>query len=310
MMLPERVQVLDSHTGGEPTRLVIGLETALLGQSMAERRLYLREHFTQLGAPIVNEPRGNDIIVGAWLCPAVDPSCFAGVVFFNNVGVLLMCGHATIGLVATLAWQGLLAPGTHRLETPVGIVEVTLHNDLQTVSFENVPSERYQADVPLRVADATAIPTASITGDIAYGGNWFYLVENHGLDLDLTHVDKLMSATLQIKAALREQGITGRDGAEIDHVELVGPSETADAKNFVLCPGNAYDRSPCGTGTSAKVACLAEAGKLRPGEVFHQESITGSRFEATYRRGENGEIIPRLTGSAEVVAETTLLFGG
>ncbi|PHQ36607.1 proline racemase family protein [Rhodopirellula bahusiensis] len=308
MMLPARVRVLDSHTGGEPTRMVIGLEDVLVGDTMAARRMYLREHFATLGAPIVNEPRGNDIIVGAWMCQPVDPSCFAGVVFFNNVGVLQMCGHATIGAVATLAWQGRLPPGVHRLETPVGIIEVQLHDNGETVSFENVVSERYQSGVRVEVPGSALLKNGFVTGDIAYGGNWFYLVDDHGLDLELSNVDQLMEATLTIKAALREQGIMGRDGAEIDHVEMVGPSQHADAKNFVLCPGNAYDRSPCGTGTCAKVACLAAAGKLEAGETFRQESITGSCFEATYRIDDAGAVLPRLTGSAEVIAETTLLF--
>lgn len=307
-MLPARVRVLDSHTGGEPTRMVIGLEDALLGNTMADRRLYLRQHFPTLGEPIVNEPRGNDIIVGAWMCRPINPSCVAGAVFFNNVGVLQMCGHATIGVIATLAWQGGLPPGIHRLETPVGIIEVELHSDGKTVSFENVLSERYRSKVRVDVPGSTSLANGFVTGDIAYGGNWFYLVDDHGLDLELSNVAHLMAATLRIKAALKKQGITGRDGSEIDHVELVGPSENADAKNFVLCPGNAYDRSPCGTGTSAKVACLAAAGKLSAGQTFRQESITGSCFDATYRIDESGAVIPRLTGSAEIIAETTLLF--
>ncbi|WDQ15792.1 proline racemase family protein [Rhodopirellula sp. P2] len=308
MMLPARVRVLDSHTGGEPTRMVIGLEDTLVGPTMADRRLHLRQKFATLGAPIVNEPRGNDIIVGAWICQPIDPSCFAGVVFFNNVGVLQMCGHATIGVVATLAWQGKLTPGIHRMETPVGIIEVELHADGKTVSFENVPSKCYQAAARVEVPGSTSLANRFVTGDIAYGGNWFYLVDDHGLDLELSNVDQLMAATLSIKAALRDQGVTGEDGAEIDHVELVGPSDHADAKNFVLCPGNAYDRSPCGTGTSAKVACLAAAGKLEVGQTFRQESITGSCFDASYRSDESGNVIARLTGSAAVIAETTLLF--
>ncbi|MFG0264635.1 MAG: proline racemase family protein [Rhodopirellula sp. JB055] len=307
-MLPSRVKALDSHTGGEPTRMVIDLDGTLVGPTMADRRLHLRQEFATLGAPIVNEPRGNEIIVGAWICQPVDPNCFAGVVFFNNVGVLQMCGHATIGVVATFAWQGKLTPGIHRMETPVGIIEVELHPDGKTVSFENVASRRYQAAVRVEVPGSTSLANGFVTGDIAYGGNWFYLVDDHGLDLELSDVDELMSAALAIKASLREHGITGEDGAEIDHVELVGPSDRADAKNFVLCPGNAYDRSPCGTGTSAKVACLAAAGKLKAGETFRQESITGSCFEASYRVDESGAVIPKLTGSAEVIAETTLLF--
>lgn len=307
-MLPARVRVLDSHTGGEPTRMVIGLEDALVGDTMADRRTYLRDNFRNLGAAIVNEPRGNDIIVGAWMCRPVNPSCFAGVVFFNNIGVLQMCGHATIGVIATLAWQSELPPGHHRLETPVGIIEVELHSDGKTVSFENVASERYQSAVRVEVPYSPSPSKSFVTGDIAYGGNWFYLVEDHGLDLELSNVSQLMATTMSIKAALKEHGITGADGAEIDHVELIGPSEHADAKNFVLCPGNAYDRSPCGTGTCAKVASLAAAGKLEAGQTFRQESITGSCFDASYRINQSGAVIPKLTGSAEVIAETILLF--
>ncbi len=124
-----------------------------------------------------------------------------------------------------------------------------------------------------------------IYGDIAWGGNWFFLAETPGLDIQLSNLTTLSHLAKTIRRGLVQQGITGLDGAEIDHIELVGealPQDNADARNFVLCPGGEYDRSPCGTGTSAKVACLAQRGLLAPGQLWRQASVIGSCFEATY----------------------------
>jgi 4-hydroxyproline epimerase len=298
-----RIQVIDSHTGGEPTRLVVAGGPDLGRGSMAERRALLRERHDWLRSAVVNEPRGSDVIVGALLCQPAEPSCAAGVIFFNNVGYIGMCGHGTIGVAVTLAQLGRIRPGMHRLETPVGVVAFE-YGGGHTVTIENVPSYRLAKDVTVPVDGV-----GPVTGDVAWGGNWFFLIGEHGQELELHNVERLTDFTWRVRRALVPNGITGADGQEIDHIELFGPPRdpTAHSRNFVLCPGGAYDRSPCGTGTSAKLACLVADGKLREGEVWRQESIVGSIFEGT-ARVEDGKVIPRITGSAFVTAEATLLL--
>ena len=301
-MSVHRIGVIDSHTGGEPTRVVVSGGPDLGAGDMAARRDIFRTRFDAFRSAVVNEPRGNDAMVGALLCEPSDPSCAAGVIFFNNVGYLNMCGHGTIGLLVTLAHMGRIDAGTHRIETPVGVVSATL-NSPNDVTVRNVPSYRLAKGVR---AEVEGIGT--VVGDVAWGGNWFFLVEDHGLDLSLSNLEHLTEYTWKIRQALPRLGITGANGQEIDHIELNGPPATsgADGRNFVLCPGKAYDRSPCGTGTSAKVACLIADGKLREGEVWRQESVIGTMFEA---RGtvDSGKVIPEVRGTAFINAEVTLL---
>jgi len=265
----KRVQVIDSHTGGEPTRVVVSGGPELGGGSVTERLKAFCEEHDRFRSAVVNEPRGSDVMVGALLCEPADSSCAAGVLFFNNVGPLQMCGHGTIGLVVTLAHLGRLQPGEHRIETCVGVVTATLHAD-GSVSVANVPSYRKAKGVTVDVPGI-----GKITGDVAWGGNWFFLVEQHGQTLDRANVEKLTDFTWRIRQSVNAQGYP-----EVDHVELFGPPQTkgAHSRNFVLCPGKAYDRSPCGTGTSAKLTCLADDGKLLEGEAWVQESILGSKF--------------------------------
>ncbi|KQU82861.1 hydroxyproline-2-epimerase [Variovorax sp. Root318D1] len=298
----QRIQIIDSHTGGEPTRLVIGGFPDLGGGSMAERRALLSERHDKWRAATVLEPRGSDVIVGALLCEPVSKDAAAGVIFFNNAGYIGMCGHGTIGLVASLAHIGRIGVGEHRIETPVGTVTTTLHAD-GSVSVRNVPAYRHLHQV------AVDLPGhGTVRGDVAWGGNWFFLVSEHGQRVASDNLDALTGYTTALRKALAAQGITGADGAEIDHIELFANDiEGADSRNFVLCPGNAYDRSPCGTGTSAKIACLAADGKLAPGEVWTQASVIGSRFEASYAL-EDGKVIPTLRGRAYISAEATLLI--
>ena len=297
-----RIGVIDSHTGGEPTRVVVSGGPDLGLGDMAARRDVFRERFDTFRSAVVNEPRGNDAMVGALLCEPSDPSCAVGVIFFNNVAYLNMCGHGTIGLLVTLAHMGKIDAGTHRIETPVGIIAATL-NGPNDVTLRNVPSYRLAKGVRV---DVEGIGT--VVGDVAWGGNWFFLVEDHGLDLSLANLEHLTEYTWKIRQALPRLGITGTDGQEIDHIELNGPSShsEADGKNFVLCPGKAYDRSPCGTGTSAKVASLIADGKLREGQVWRQESLIGTLFEASGTVVE-GKVIPEIRGTAYVNAEATLL---
>lgn len=295
----KRIQVIDSHTGGEPTRVVTAGGPDLGGGTMAERLAVLRERHDDFRATVVNEPRGSDVLVGALLCEPSDASCAAGVIFFNNVGYLGMCGHGTIGLMATLAYLGRVQPGRHRVETPVGVVEVSWLGGNE-VSVVNVPSYRQQAGVTVEVPGV-----GRVTGDVAWGGNWFYLVKSLEEELTLGRVEVLTELSWKIRQAINAAGFP-----EVDHVELFGPAQAGgDSRNFVLCPGRAYDRSPCGTGTSGKLACLAADGVLAEGEPWVQESIIGSQFRGTYRWQDRsrGIIEPSISGTAFVTAATTLL---
>jgi 4-hydroxyproline epimerase len=293
------VRVIDSHTGGEPTRLVLDGGPALGTGPLAERRDRFRSDFDAYRSAIVNEPRGSDPLVGALLVSPHRTDCDFGVIFFNNVGFLGMCGHGTIGLVASLQFAGRLAPGSVRIDTPVGAVQARLHEDGE-VSVENVPSHRAAGAVSLPMADGT-----TVTGDIAWGGNWFYLMTRHEQRLDLENLEALTDFTRRVRIALNAAGYS-----QVDHVELFGPAvaPSARSRNFVLCPGNAYDRSPCGTGLSAKLACLAAEGSLGEQEAWVQESIIGSTFEGRYRWSDRakGEIVPTIRGRAYVTAEASL----
>jgi len=298
----QRVRVIDSHTGGEPTRLVVSGGPDLGNGSLSDRLERFRQQHDAFRSAVVNEPRGSDVMVGGLLCDPVDRSCAAGVIFFNNVGYLGMCGHGTIGLVATLAHMKRIVPGEHKIETPVGVVSAVLHENGE-VTVNNVPSYRTATNVAIKVPGY-----GDVHGDVAWGGNWFFLVRDHDLPLELKNVDELTAFTWAIRIALRDSGITG-GGKEIDHVELFAPSNVAgvNSKNFVLCPGKAYDRSPCGTGTSAKLACLYADGKIKEGETWKQESIVGSIFEGTVTV-RDGKVYPSIRGSAFVNAEAELVL--
>ena len=295
-----RVRVIDSHTGGEPTRIVVeGAPDLGPGSVAAQARVFADAH-DRFRRAIVNEPRGSDVLVGALLVKPADPSCIAGVIFYNNVGVLGMCGHGAIGLIATFAHLGRIGPGEHRIETSVGIVTTTLHDD-GTVSVENVPSWRQAKDATIDVPGI-----GPITGDVAWGGNWFFLIAQHGQTLALPRVAQLTDFAALVRRAVNAQGFP-----DIDHIELFGPPAAGgDSRNFVLCPGGAYDRSPCGTGTSAKLACLAADGTLAEGAPWVQESILGSTFRGSFRWDDRaaGSIIPTITGTAHITAEATLLL--
>lgn len=296
------VHVVDSHTAGEPTRVVLDGFPDLGGGPLAERRDRLAREHDRWRAALACEPRGSDTVVGALLVPPFERGCCAGVIFFNNVGCLGMCGHGTIGLVRTLAHLGRIAPGEHRIDTPVGVVGVTLHADMR-VTIDNVVSWRHARDVAVEVPGY-----GSVHGDIAWGGNWFFLVEASPVPVDFMHVVALTAYTVAIRRALEAHGITGAGGAMIDHVEVnVATGRPQEGRNFVLCPGLAYDRSPCGTGTSAKLACLAADGELAPNALWRQTGILGSAFDATYAPAERG-ITPRITGRAWITAEATLVI--
>ena len=298
-----RIKVIDSHTGGEPTRVVISGGPDLGDGALSDRVERFRNEYDAFRCALVHEPRGSDAFVGALLCTPVDDSCVTGVIFFNSVSYLGMCGHGTIGVVATLAYLKRIGVGSHRIETPVGVVVAHL-DDQGKVEVANVPSYRLATNVTIEVPGF-----GPVTGDVAWGGNWFFLVKEHSEELELENLDRLMEFTLAVRESLARAGITGSDGHEIDHVELFAPSKLAgvNSKNFVLCPGKTYDRSPCGTGTSAKLACLVADGKLSEGQVWRQESIVGSVFEGSVKVIDN-VVHPRIKGSAFITAESDLIL--
>jgi 4-hydroxyproline epimerase len=323
-----RISFLDSHTGGEPTRLITSLPFDLGTGSVADKLSALKTHHDDLRRTVLNEPRGSDVLVGAYLVPPADPTCQFGVIYFNNVGYLGMCGHGTIGLIASLAYLGKVQPGVIRVETPVGVVEATLHdmslrggrqpdeaisetargllpegrNNIypNKVSVRNIPSYRHLTHIPVTVDGKT------IHGDVAWGGNWFFLVHDHGLDVNMQNLEALTDFSWRVREQLTANKITGANGAEIDHIELFTSTPDADSKSFVLCPGKAYDRSPCGTGTSAKLACLYADGKLQVGQTWKQQSVVGSIFEGSVQL-DGDKIIPTITGEAWVMSEGTIL---
>ncbi|MFI4860711.1 MAG: 4-hydroxyproline epimerase [Phycisphaerales bacterium JB063] len=300
----QTLRVIDSHTAGEPTRVVIDGAPDLGLGTMAQRLAVLRDEHDWVRRVCCTEPRGSDTVVGALLCEPVSSDAAAGVIFFNNVGYLSMCGHGTMGLAATLAYLGRITPGVHTVETPVGDVEVTLHDDRHGATVRNVASYRAAAGVPVDVPGL-----GRVHGDLAWGGNWFFLVSDHGQRVEPGNIEELTRVAWAIRRAIHTAGITGEDGGEVDHIELLGPPSSpsvADSRSFVLCPGGAYDRSPCGTGTSAKVACLAADGRLATGEVWRQQSIIGSVFEASYELSGD-RVIPSITGRAYVNAEAALI---
>jgi 4-hydroxyproline epimerase len=336
MELPDRIVVVDSHTEGEPTRVVVAGWCEVAGATMAERRDELRRHHDALRRALVCEPRGHEAMVGALLTPPVEPGSAAGVVFFDNAGYLGMCGHGTIGVVRTLeflgrldGWSAAESPGaaaagaaatrTIRLDTPAGTVKAEIGggqaaDDLDgwdrnegAVTVVNVPAHCHAVDVTVEVPWL-----GRVTGDVAYGGNWFFLTgigQLGGVQLARDQVGALTAATRRIRDSLAAAGVTGEGGAEIDHVEVFGPPSGpwADSRNFVLCPGGAYDRSPCGTGTSAKLATLYARGELAPGKRWRQESITGGLFTAWLGR-DGDALVPHLRGRAFITGQATLLF--
>ena len=297
------MRVVDSHTEGEPTRVIVSGGPELGDGPLSNRLRLLSDRYDEIRQSVIYEPRGSEALVGALLCPSYDPSCTTGVIFFNNVGYLGMCGHGAMGVVVTLAWLGLLPSNSVQLETPSGIVKATLKDD-DEVTIENVNSYRYSQNIEIEV-DGFGL----VQGDVAWGGNWFFITESCPIPLRIQHQSELLKFAVKVKETLAREKITGADHAEVDHIELIGSPQNseANARNFVLCPGNAFDRSPCGTGTSAKLACLAKDGSLEPGAVWVQESIIGSRFIAYYEMGIESQIIPKITGHAYVCADSKLI---
>ena len=301
--MASRVRVLDSHTEGEPTRVVLEGGPDLGEGSLADRLEVFRARHDGFRSGVCCEPRGSEVVVGALLCKPLNPKCVTGVIFFNDVGYLGMCGHGTIGVVRSLAHLGRIQPGVHCIETPVGEVPVELMPD-GSVSVSNVLSYRYRKSVPVDVPGI-----GRLAGDIAWAGNWFFLIGDHPFELKMSRRAELLAATHAIRGALADAGITGKDGALIDHVELFGKPENPEnsSRNFVLCPGASFDRSPCGTGTSAKMACLYADGKLSEGQMWRQEGFLGTHFVGSIR-AQGEAVLPTIRGRAWITGESELQF--
>jgi 4-hydroxyproline epimerase len=304
MELSPHLQVIDSHTAGEPTRVVVSGGPDLGNGTLPERLNRLRTEFDGFRSGVVCEPRGSEVVVGALLLEPIAPDSSAAVIYFNDVGYLGMCGHGTIGLVITLAHLGKIGPGRHKIETPVGDVSTYLHDD-GSVTVNNVPSFRHRAAVQVDVSGY-----GLFTGDIAWGGNWFFLVGEHPYELTLANRNQLIAVTTAIRSAMQEQGIGGANGELIDHIEFFSPPMNPEnsSRNFVLCPGASFDRSPCGTGTSAKMACLHAEGKLVPGQAWRQEGILGTVFEGSIETRADGTVSPSIRGKAWITGESKLFF--
>ena len=300
-----KMRAIDSHTGGQPTRVILDGGPELGSGPLSERLRRLSRDFDCFRKRTILEPKCADSMVGALLCEPEDKSCSAGVIFFNSAGYLGMCGHGLIGLMVTLVHLGRLSRGAHLVETPVGIVKTEVLGDNQ-IRFQNVDSFRIHKNLSLD------LPAKGVVkGDVAWGGNNFFLADCAPCSIEPVNIEQLTEFAWSIRRALNDRGIVGFDGGEIDHIELFQPgvAPAVNSRSFVLCPGGAYDRSPCGTGTSAKLACLAADGKLKPGEIWVQESVVGSQFTANYAPGDqDGHIKPNITGSAYVFAESNIIF--
>ncbi len=298
------MHVIDSHTGGEPTRVILDGGPDLGQGPLSDRAHRLAKDHTAFYRSVLLEPRGQPAMVGALLVEPVDPECATGVIYFDADTVLGMCGHGTIGLAVTLAHLGRIGIGTHRIETPAGVVDVTL-SDPNTVTVTNIESHRVH-----RAVSVTVEGLGTVTGDVAYGGNWFFIVDPSPIPVGPGSIRRLTDAAMAIREATEANGIGGEEGQPIDHVifQDASPKEHVHSRNFVLCPDDTYDRSPCGTGSSARLACLAAEGRLSPGQEIVQESVIGSSYRLSYRPGANGGVVPSITGQAWVTAESRLFF--
>lgn len=316
------IQAIDSHTAGEPTRVVTGGLPAIRGATMADKRAGLQRAHDHLRRALVLEPRGHDAIVLAYLLSPCRAGADLGVVFANDAGYLGMCGHGAIGVATVAVATGMVAaqePVTELvLDTPAGAVACRVAVDggrPTSVTITNVPSFLFRQRVVVPVHGF-----GKVAADVAYGGNWFAFVEADqlGLMVEKNHLPVLMQAATAIREALVREGVRGRhpdrdDDEIIDHVKLFAPLDgpTPGARALTLCPGAAYDRSPCGTGTSAKLAVLHAKGELATGEWFRSQSVLGTEFRArvvsTTDVGGNPAVVPEIEGSAWITGFATFV---
>ncbi len=298
------MHVIDSHTGGQPTRVILDGGPDLGSGLLSERAHRLTTEYKEFCQSVMLEPRGQPAMVGALLVEPTDPDCITGVIYLDAGAVLGMCGHGTIGLAVTLAHMGRIGLGSHKIETPVGVVEVHL-SDANTVTVKNIESRCIHQEISVEVEGL-----GTVTGDVAYGGNWFFIVDPSPIPVVTNNLRTLIDTSIAVRDAAIAQGVGGENGQLVDHVifQDASPKADVDSRNFVLCPDDTYDRSPCGTGSSARLACLAAKGCLDPGKDIVQESVIGSIYSLSYQPGTNGGIIPTISGQAFVMAESTLIF--
>ena len=302
---------IDGHTAGNPVRLVAGGAPLLSGKSMAERRLDFLDRYDWIRTSLCFEPRGHDMMSGGFLYPPTQDDTDAGILFIETSGCLPMCGHGTIGILTFALENGLIRPrqpGRLRIEVPAGILDVTYEEDLNRVTsirLKNVASylaaENIQIDVP---------GLGPLSVDVSYGGNYYAIVEPQGAytGLDDLGASRIIELSQIVRTKVREQfhpvhplepSING-----VSHVLWADKPSAEDAhgRNAVFYGDKAIDRSPCGTGTSARMAHLHAKGRLKVGDAFVHESYIKSRFigrvEAETTLGEHKAIIPSIEGSA------------
>ena len=310
---------IDGHTAGNPVRLVAGGAPLLRGASMSERRQDFLARFDWIRTGLCFEPRGHDMMSGGFLYPPTQADADVGILFIETSGCLPMCGHGTIGMVTFGLEHGLIQPaepGKLRIEVPAGVIDIayTQEGDKVTaVRITNVPS--YVAARGIQV-DIEGIGPLSI--DVAYGGNYYAIIEPQGgyTGLDDLGASRLIDLSLRIREAVRAkfEPVHPLDSTirGVSHILWADKPrrDGADGRNAVFYGDKAIDRSPCGTGTSARLAHLAAAGKLAVGDRFVHESYIGSRFigrvEAETRLGDQPAIIPSVEGSAIATGFNTI----
>jgi 4-hydroxyproline epimerase len=302
---------IDGHTAGNPVRLVAGGAPRLNGVTMSERRQDFLARFDWIRTGLMFEPRGHDMMSGGFLYPPADPESDAAILFIETSGCLPMCGHGTIGMVTFALEHGLVVPktpGKLRVEVPAGKIEVEYVQDgakVTSVKIRNIASylaaEGVQIDVP---------GFGPLSVDVAYGGNFYAIIEPQGpyRGLDALGAAKILELSPVVRKLMREavEPVHPLDPTirGVSHVLWADApkSEGADGRNAVFYGERAIDRSPCGTGTSARIAQLAAKGRLKPGDRFVHESYIGSRFigrvEAATELGGKPAIIPSIEGSA------------
>lgn len=304
-----RLHVIDSHTGGEPTRVILDGGPDLGRGPLAERAQILGDRHENFYKSVLREPRGQPAMVAALLTEPTDPTCAAGVIYFDVAAVIGMCGHGTIGLAVTLHHLGRIGLGRHRLETPVGVIEFELL-DRNSVRVTNVESYVVKKDIRLDVPEY-GLEYGTVCGTIAYGGNMFFITENVPIALETSQIGPLTIYANRIAQSIQDDGLNDGLSRPIDHIILQQQQPDGSsvfARNFVLCPDGTFDRSPCGTGCSAILACLADAGHLAAGDEIIQESIIGSSYCLSYKRGLKGGVVPMIEGQAWVTSESKLMF--
>lgn len=320
-MFKKRFFCIDAHTCGNPVRLVAGGGPELKGNNMVEKRAYFLDHYDWIRKSLMFEPRGHDMMSGSILYPPHDPENDVAVLFIETSGCLPMCGHGTIGTITIAIEEGLIipkVPGKIRMEAPAGLVEITYHQasdgKVSSVKLTNVGSFLYKEGLQVECPDL-----GDLIVDVAYGGNFYAIIdpqtnfrgiENHTAD-QLISWSRAIRIDINNKYTFLHPEIPAINWCS--HVlwtgECLDPSSTA--RNAVFYGDKAIDRSPCGTGTSARMAQWYAKGKLHMGDTFIHESFIGSKFTGTIegitKVGEYDAIIPGIEGWAKIYGYNTIL---